>query len=303
MEGKNKFVTLKRTITYNNYWKPKLFSFEDNCRVELEEFYSRSGNIHCCCTREQGWKFKAYIFLNLAGREANKNEKSFVFAPPVRNAANTIHITAEYCESTAILKWKFAEICDLYRNVIMERHKFNTRMQKEGKPFQSFVADLRILASTCKYGALKDELIHDKTVCCITSLFVWKQLLKERDVTLDHAIEIGIVNKLSDRDNTELSNKDTSSNDIHNIGKGQKTPLKNGMIHNCENCGGSDAVMQKHWPAFGKQCLHCKKQNHFETICHAKRKGKHSSAQRGGQQSNQINEVYPEVPDPEDDDN
>ena len=44
----------------------------------------------------------------------------------------------------------------------MERHKFYTRVQKDGELFQSFVADLRILANTCEYGTLKDELIRDK---------------------------------------------------------------------------------------------------------------------------------------------
>lgn len=61
----------------------------------------------------------------------------------------------------------------------MERHKFNTRNQKEGESIQSYVADLRILASTCEYGALKDDLIRDKIVCGVASNTVRKQLLKE----------------------------------------------------------------------------------------------------------------------------
>ena len=44
----------------------------------------------------------------------------------------------------------------------MKRYKFNTRIQKGGESFQSFVADLRILANTCEYGILKDELIRDQ---------------------------------------------------------------------------------------------------------------------------------------------
>jgi len=40
---------------------------------------------------------------------------------------------AESRESIEVLKRKFAEICDPRGNVIMERHKFNTRIQKEGE--------------------------------------------------------------------------------------------------------------------------------------------------------------------------
>ena len=73
----------------------------------------------------------------------------------------------------------------------MERHKFNARVQRV-EPFQSFVADLRILARTTECGTLKDKLIREK----IASSFVRKQLLKERDLTLDRAIEIGIVTRI-----------------------------------------------------------------------------------------------------------
>ena len=52
---------------------------------------------------------------------------------------------------------------------------------------------------------MKDKLIRDKIVCGVRSWHVRKQLLKERDLTLDHAIDIDIANELSDRNNTELS--------------------------------------------------------------------------------------------------
>ena len=84
------------------------------------------------------------------------------------------------------------------------------RIQKEGESFQSFVADLRILANTCEFGVLKDELIHDKIVCGVSSGHVQKQLLKERDLTLDRALDIGIANELSDRNNIELSSNQVS---------------------------------------------------------------------------------------------
>ena len=93
---------------------------------------------------EKDDRTKAYIFLNLAGREAIEKEKSFVYAPDVLNENGTVGVEAESRESIEVLKRKFAEICDPRGNVIMDRHKFDTRIQKEGESFQSFVADLRI---------------------------------------------------------------------------------------------------------------------------------------------------------------
>ena len=72
----------------------------------------------------------------------------------------------------------------------MERHKFNTRNQRDGESIQSYVSSLRILPDSCEYGMMKDEFIRDKIVCGITSDRVRKQLLKERALTLDKAIQI-----------------------------------------------------------------------------------------------------------------
>jgi len=164
----------------------------------------------------------------------------------------------------------------------MERHKFNTRIEKEGESFQSFVADLRILANTCEYGILKDELIRDKIVCGVSSRHVRKQLLKERDLTLNRATDIGIANELSDRNNTELSSNQVSDpkEEVHGVDKGglSKKDSKP-SIENCQNCGGNHAAKQKSCPAFGKKCLHCGKPNHFEKVCRYKHDGGHPNTQ------------------------
>ena len=97
----------------------------------------------------------------MAGRESIEKEKSFFYAPAVLKKDETVLVKAESRESIEVLKRKSAEICDPHRNVIMERYtcKFNTKIQKEGKTFQSFLAVLRILENTCDYDTSKDELI------------------------------------------------------------------------------------------------------------------------------------------------
>ncbi|CAH0724172.1 unnamed protein product, partial [Brenthis ino] len=50
------------------------------------------------------------------------------------------------------------------KNVIYERFKFNSRVQKEGEDFDQFVTDLHKLAEGCEYNLLKEELIRDRVV-------------------------------------------------------------------------------------------------------------------------------------------
>ena len=64
----------------------------------------------------------------------------------------------------------------------MERHKFNTAVQGEHSFLRVFLADLRIKASTCRFGELKDEMIRDRLVCEITNNAVRKLLLREDDL-------------------------------------------------------------------------------------------------------------------------
>ena len=299
--------------------KPEPLSFEGNVSLNWKNFKQEVEIFIAAAHGEKDAKTKAYIFLNLAGREAIEKEKSFVYAPAVLNEDGGVRVAAESRESIEVLKRKFAEICDPRGNVIMERHKFNTRVQKVGEPFQSFVADLRILANTCEYGTLKDELIRDKIVCGVASPLIRKQLLKERGLTLDRAIDIGIANELSDRNNSELSsNVSDSKEEVYGVGKGRKFPKKDSKpdIQNCKNCGGNHAPKQKSCPAFGKKCLYCGKLNHFEKVCLLKRAGGLPSTRRGfnGQRWNRdsnvqrsnrrrpVDEVSPEFPTSQDED-
>ena len=50
------------------------------------------------------------------------------------------------------------------RNVIVERARFNRRIQRPGESIDSFIQDLYRLADECNYDNLKDDLIRDRIV-------------------------------------------------------------------------------------------------------------------------------------------
>ncbi len=153
----------------------------------------------------------------------------------------------------------------------------------------------------------------------VASPLIRKQLLKERELTLDRAIDIGIANELSDRNNSKLSsNVSDSKEEGHGVGKGGKFPKKDFKpdIQNCNNCGGNHAPKQKSCPAFGKKYLYCGKLIHFEKVCRLRRAGGHPITRRGfngqrltrdssGQRPNHrrpVDEISPELPTVQDED-
>ena len=131
-------------------------TFESEFDIFVEAAYSDKNN----CTR-------ADILLNLAGKDATEKAKTFTYAAEVRDDDGNIIQAAESQESVA--KQIFCELCNPLTNVIIERHKFNTRFQEALEPVQNFITALKILADTCEFGTLKDSLICDRIVCGVSS--------------------------------------------------------------------------------------------------------------------------------------
>ena len=147
---------------------------------------------------------------------------------------------------------------------------------------------------------MKDELIRRKTECGVVSPTVRKQLLKERDLTFDRAIDIGIANELSDRKKYRALVQRQSKGENHNVGKGRRSSKKdskkdsNPDIQNCKNCVGNNAPKQKSCPAFGKKCLYCGKPNQFEKVCRPSFR-RDSISQRFDRRR-PVDEVSPQLP-------
>ena len=178
--------------------KPDLLSFEGNVAENWRNFETDFDVFIEAAHHDKEEKTKAYILLNLAGKDAIEKAKSFVYNPEVKNENGDVVMPGQSKEKVSDLKKKFKDICNPQGNVIMERHTFNTRNQKEMEAILNYVADLRILAGTCEYDQLKDELTHDRLVCGIRSDKVRKQLLQKRDLTLNTAVDICQMDQMAE---------------------------------------------------------------------------------------------------------
>ena len=91
----------------------------------------------------------------------------------------------------AALFKKFEDYCKPKRNLIVERHKFNTRRQNPGEPVDHYITDLKTLAASCEYGKLVNDLITSQLVAGIQSDKVRDRLLREgSELSLDKAVDI-----------------------------------------------------------------------------------------------------------------
>ena len=114
--------------------KPAPLSFEGNVAENWRTFESEFDIFVEAAYSDKNDRTRAYILLNLAGKDAIKKAKTFTYAAEVRNEDGDIIQAAESQESVAVLKAKFRELCNPLTNVIIERHKFNTRFQEASEP-------------------------------------------------------------------------------------------------------------------------------------------------------------------------
>ena len=92
-------------------------------------------------------------------------------------------------------------------SVIVERSKFNTRVQKSGESLASFAADLRGQAQKAKLPATLDETLRDRFVVGLTDERINRYLLSQGDKsTFSRALELAHTMELATQHSKELCN-------------------------------------------------------------------------------------------------
>ena len=114
----------------------------------------------------------------------------------------------EAVDTAAAFFNKFEEYCTPRKNLVMERRRFFLRSQEMEESIDSHVTELRNLATTCEFDAIRDGLILYKVVDGILSDKVWDTLLRKgADLTLSKAIDICRADELT-KSQMKLMNKD-----------------------------------------------------------------------------------------------
>lgn len=163
----------------------------------------------------------------------------------------TFNLTKEERDDYEKVKEAFEEHFVPAINVTFERHKFNSRVQRETEPFENFLFDLRKMAELCDFGILKDQLIKDRIVVGVNSDKLREKLLSHKQLTLHIAIDICKAYELTQHRLKEMEN--TAEVDKINI------------VKDCGYCGNNHP--KGRCPAYGKFCTVCNAKNHFAIKC------------------------------------
>ena len=149
----------------------------------------------------------------------------------------------------------------------MLRNNLFTHWQSEGLRFFDFVTELRQLSKECEFGELKSSVIRDLIIFGLSDNRLRERMLREPELTLQKAIELGQAADETKELVKELSCEVNSPSSIHQVSrsakttKPQKTNFRAGcnkctMINNCKFCGKTHK--RRECPAYGCKCHKCK---------------------------------------------
>ena len=194
-------------------------------------------------------------------------KKTFTYASKVRTAAGDVVQPVESRENLIVLKAKFTELCHPLTNVIIERHKFNTRVQQPPELVQNFLTSLKSMSNSYEYGPLKDSLIRDRTARGVSSDTLRRQLLKERELTLHKAIQMCQIHKTADAHTTQVTQQ---AHNTQVAGQAEVSAVRHSppqKDRSCIYCGRLHPRKKELCPVFGNICSTCSKSKHFAKVC------------------------------------
>ena len=199
---------------------------------------------------------KVALFLQCAGEEAIDLYNTFGLP-----SAGTAKLEDVYA--------KFEDHCNPKRNLTVERFHFNRIQQRDGEPFDNFVARLRQQAKLCEFGDLRTSLITDRIVIGVSDSPLRERLLRRSDLDLDKAIELGRAAELVHRRTAELrassQSTSTESSAVDRVTKSRPAEHNRASGSSCTRCGYRHG--DRTCPAQGKRCRKCDRPNHFAHCC------------------------------------
>lgn len=224
------------------------------------------------------------------------------------NIFNSFTFNEEDTNKIAILKSKFTNYFTPKKNLTYERYKFFMARQGAEK-MEQFIMEIKNQANQCELGQLKNELIKAMVIIGIKDGVLRAKLLEKEDCTLDKVIECCIQTEASRLQLKAMQDKEGSnyvkeqgervdavnktkregytnnrfqqpvtskwrSSAIQNRSTGHQVRCTSGnvnkIIKDCTKCGRNHFINQ--CPAYGKNCVLCKMQNHFANVCKNKKR-------------------------------
>ena len=184
-----------------NNWK--------NFKQRFEIYLEASDNTKVSDKREVA------IFLNFISEEA-------------LDVFNTFKLTKEKLTLEQAFE-AFEEYLKPRTNVVIERHKFLTHVQKQNEPFDDFLNDLKKLVKSCNFGDHEESLMRDRIIIAVNNEALQQRMLRDLDLTLKKATDSCRASELSKQQQRVIRRWQKRSKSTYSEGRtagGNRRPIR-----------------------------------------------------------------------------
>lgn len=186
------------------------------------------------------------------------------------------------------VKTEFDKYFPPKKNVIFERLKFNSRVQKPDESADSFITSLHSLAERCDYGTLKNELIRDRIVIGLRDVRTSERMQLKPDLTLEEAVTMARQAEIQSKQSKLMRENDPEIIDVCKLNATRDSRPRGGHQRSqqwqpphgqpgqwrerdkCTRCGLPRHDEGRRCPAVESQCRRCMKFGHWQRACRSK---------------------------------
>lgn len=174
------------------------------------------------------------------------------------------------------------------RNVLFQRYLFERTSQSPTESVKEFRERITRQVKKCEYKEHELTILRDKLIFGTRLTVAREALFREEDHT-KLTVEL-VVRTLETYEDNEAAiqviERDRrgpaqAGSQVENVAavqlqgaRGRTKETKGTGFRTCKNCGRTHGP--RNCPAWGQTCNNCRRKNHFERMCDAKRKQKHS---------------------------
>ncbi|XP_064487549.1 uncharacterized protein K02A2.6-like [Ornithodoros turicata] len=159
-------------------------------------------------------------------------------------------------------------------SVIAERAKFHVRKQNDSETIADFVAALKHLAQTCKFGTSLDETMRDRFVTGLQRMDIQKCLFAEDEtLTFKRAVEKALSLEQASKNASSCHEEHNLTAEVQRLQvtrRKTEPPQQKPQRTSCYRCKAT-AHISKDCPFSSAKCFRCGKKGHIQRACLSKR--------------------------------
>ena len=242
-------------------------------------------------------RFRTATGLEEKSKEMQVNTLIYSMGDQADDIFLSFGLSEDEAKDYNVVRKKFEEYFVVKKNVIFERAKFNSRVQRDGESVDNFITDLYCLVEYCEFGALKDELIRDRIVVGLKNRKLSEKLQLDSQLTLEKAIRAARQSETVKKQQPILHGENPENIDQVREKRGVKKwskpkPTKGKQTESkhhstsvkpnqqCMRCLGPNHP-KKQCPARDSKCHSCSKIGHWSKACRGSSSSKVSEVVEG----------------------